>query len=150
MRRKSQGFTMIEMMITVLIIGILARVAYTSYFSQVQKSNRSDAKIVLNDVAQRMQRCFTSQSTYKPTTTGTCTVVDNLTSTAGIISLQGYYRVGLAVSTDLTATTYKLTATAVAGKRQETDKICASMTLDQTGKKSSLDDASTDTTATCW
>jgi type IV pilus assembly protein PilE len=147
MTRKSIGFTLVEVMIVVAIIGILAGVAYPSYLEQVRKSNRSDAKIALSDVAQRLQRCFTAHSTYKPTTAGTCDVVDQVTSAAGITSTEGFYVVKLD-SADHQVATYLLKATPIAGQRQAQDK-CTLFTLNQAGVKKAYK-GSTDITDECW
>jgi type IV pilus assembly protein PilE len=148
MKKTNAGFSLIELMIVVAIVGLLVGIAYPAYMNQVLKSNRSDAKVTLSDVAQRMQRCFTAQSTYKPTEKGVCKVVDDVTATAGITSENGFYVVKLAAG-DHTATAYVLTATPVAGKTQAKDTKCTSFTIDQTGKRAAKD-GSTDMTSTCW
>lgn len=151
MIKRNAGFSMIELMIAIAIVGILARIAYPNYVAQVQKGKRSDAKVALNDVAQSMQRCFTTQSTYKPATAGTCPVVDKVQTAAGVTSPRGYYVVKVAAA-DLDTTRYVLKATAVSGKGQDKDTKCKTFTLDQTGKRYAEDSASTpnDTTTTCW
>lgn len=148
MKKSNAGFTMIELMIVVAIIGILARIAYPSYVKQVVKSNRSDAKIKIADVSQRMQRCFTAQSTFNPTT-GLCAVKDAATAASGIASDNGYYTISIAAA-DLTATTFKIKATAVSGKRQANDNDCSLFQIDQTGKKLAQNAGGDDTTSTCW
>lgn len=148
MRNSDNGFTLIELMITVAIIGILAAIAYPSYLKQVQKSNRSDAKVALSDVAQRMQRCFTANSTYD-TAAGVCSVVDELQGGTGVLSTEQLYQVKIAADADLTATTYLLTATPVAGGRQATDDDCDRFTLSQSGVRAAYD-GSTDNTDICW
>lgn len=149
MRRMYCGFTLIEMMITVAIVGILAGIAYPAYIKQVQKSNRSDAKVALSDVAQRLQRCFTAHSNYNPAD-GVCAVVDEVKSSAGISSPEGMYVIKVAVAaTDLTASTYLLTATPVAGSRQASDSDCTKFTLNQAGVRIAYKSAAVNTSK-CW
>ncbi|HSC67716.1 MAG TPA: type IV pilin protein [Cellvibrio sp.] len=143
---KPAGFTLIEVLITVAIVGVLAGIVYPSYLDMVRKSNRSDAKVALSDVAQRMQRCFTAHSTYKPAA-GTCEVVDKVTST-GITSPEGFYTISLAAG-DHAQAKYVLKATPVASKRQASDSKCTSFTLDQAGVKKAYTN-STPSTENCW
>lgn len=65
-RRNSQGFTLIEMMIVVAVVGILAAIAYPSYIESVRKTRRADAKSVLAELAQFMERTYTESNTFKP------------------------------------------------------------------------------------
>lgn len=58
------GFTLIELMITVAIIGILAGIAYPSYQDHVFKSRRADAKAALSGLANAMERYFTEWNDY--------------------------------------------------------------------------------------
>lgn len=149
MRNDVRGFTLIELMIGVAIIGILAGIAYPSYLKQVQKSNRSDAKVALNETAQRLQRCFTAHGKYD-TAAGVCTVVDNLKAPAGIVSTEGFYEVKIAADADLTNATYKLTATPVAGGRQDSDDDCDRFTLNQLGVRAAFKSGNVDNTDNCW
>jgi len=63
-RGKQHGFTLIELMITVAIIGILAAVAYPSYASHIIKSNRSAAKAQMLDIANRQQQFMLANRAY--------------------------------------------------------------------------------------
>lgn len=60
------GFSLIELMVAVAIVGVLATVAYPSYLSQMQKGHRSDAEGYLMDLAQRQQQYFTDTRGYAP------------------------------------------------------------------------------------
>lgn len=149
MRRASSGFTLIELMVTVAIIGILAGIAYPAYLKQVERANRSDVRVALSDVAQRMQRCFTLFSTYDADD-GDCDVVDELQTADGVESIEGFYNVRIADAADLTAATYLLTATAIAGEKQEDDEECVTYTLNQAGVRAAFDGGGVDVTEECW
>lgn len=143
---EQKGFTLVEAMMTVLIIGIIGAIAYPSYLKQVVKSGRSDAKVALNEAAQRMQRCFTANGKFNPDE-GACTVLDSLNSDDGLASDEGFYT--LSVS-GLAASTYKITATPVAGKRQSEDEDCISFSINQAGVKTAKKRGGADNTSVCW
>lgn len=58
------GFTLIELMIVVAIVAVLAAIAYPSYQEQINRSRRADAKTVLMENAQFMERFYTQNGTY--------------------------------------------------------------------------------------
>ncbi len=62
--RRPNGFTLIELMIVVAIIGILAAVAYPSYSSHLRKSRRAEAQQALMDVAARQQQILLDSRAY--------------------------------------------------------------------------------------
>ena len=63
-RARASGFTLIEIMIVVAIVGILAAIAYPSYSEYVQRSRIMDATSGLNDVRTRMEQYFQDNRTY--------------------------------------------------------------------------------------
>ena len=139
---KSGGFTLIEAMITVAIIAIVAAIAYPTYQEQVIKARRTDATSSLMAVAQVLERCFTSFGGYN---NNNCSVVSS--GSVSTDSREGYYSIA---STGLTATTFRLRATAQAGTTQAKDDVCENLFFENTGKQEAAKSDGTDTTELCW
>jgi len=147
-KKPPAGFTLIELMITVAIIGILAAIAYPSYTQYIDRSNRAEAKTALLEDAQFLERNFTEYNRYELCDCDEDGTVDN-TPTLPITSAP---RSGTALytisATTLTATTYTLTATPVSGGRMDGDK-CGNFTLDHLGRKN-LSGTHTSSAQDCW
>lgn len=60
----AKGFTLIELMIVVAVIGIIAAIAYPAYQGQVQKTRRTDGKAKLMEIMQAQERNYTVSLTY--------------------------------------------------------------------------------------
>lgn len=147
--KKTFGFTLIEMMIAVAIVGIIAAIALPSYQASVRKSNRAEAKTELNDIAQRLQRCYTLYASFNH---ASCGVYSDLTDANFYTTRGGQFytiKIGVPAAGDSAATTYRLTVTPVTGKAQAQDTACDTFTLDHTGAKKAFS-GSTDTSDKCW
>jgi type IV pilus assembly protein PilE len=148
--KQQVGFTLIELLVSVAIVGVLAGIAYPSYVDATRKSHRADAVADLNDFAQRLQRCFTTNSTFLDTSGATnerrCAVQITLRNADGVLSEHGYYRIRGA---NFTATTYILTAETEPGSSQRGDNLCRSFTIDQSGRRTALNSLGVDS-PTCW
>lgn len=132
MSKYIKGFSLVELMIATAIVAILAAIAYPSYMSYVRKSNRTDAKTELFDIAQRLQKCFTTYGRFNdPNGENLCPVFESLTNgptykTPG----RGLYEITIS---NVNPTTYTLTATAVTPPQLD-DVDCITLTLDHMGQ----------------
>ncbi|MBT0569281.1 prepilin-type N-terminal cleavage/methylation domain-containing protein [Curvibacter sp. CHRR-16] len=134
---KHHGFTLIELMIAVAIVGILVAVAMPSYTEYTRRAQRANARTTLLQTAQWMERAATSTGSYPLTA--------NVPST--ILTVEGG-RYSAAVSST-TGTTWTITATRVVGSSQASDK-CGDFRIDQAGNKTILNASSSVTAAECW
>jgi type IV pilus assembly protein PilE len=140
-QRASSGFTLIEIMITVLIVAVLAAIATAGYTNQVQKSRRTDARNALLDLAGREEKLFSTANAYSqtPSDLGYGAVGISFPITVG----SGYYTVSASVANP--PVSYLITATAIG--TQANDTQCATLSVDQTGAQTSTGGA---TSSTCW
>ncbi|HUI61075.1 MAG TPA: type IV pilin protein [Steroidobacteraceae bacterium] len=144
------GFTLIELMITIVVASILLSIAIPSYQQQTRKSRRTEARTAVLDLATREERYFSTSNTYSASA---ATLGYPGWGAANPIG-SGYYYLNVAVTAaDPTQTPpvpagYSITATATG--TQVNDTSCASFTVDQTGKQSSLNSGGADSTSTCW
>lgn len=134
-RHTEEGFTLIEMMIVVAIVGILAAVAYPSYQEYMLRSRRAEGQTFLNEAAARQERFRAQNGTYT-------TTVSDLKLPYGDLSERGYYKLSITATNG-----YTLTATRQGV--QVADKKCGNLVLDGVGKKS-LVDHNGGTVSTCW
>jgi len=152
-RRPLSGFTLIELMIAVAVAGILVAIAIPTYSSQIRKSRRTEAKTALLDLAGREERYFnTSNNTYTNLAVNLAYAAAGSTTTITNFSVgSGYYQVTVTVTAaaGIVPASYSIKATPLTTDQQQ-DTACQSFTVDSTGKQSSVDSSSTDSTATCW
>jgi len=117
-----KGFSLLELVAVITILGIIMVIAVPIYSSYRTRANRSDGKVALLTAAQQVERYFTSNNTY----TG---------ATVPASSRAGMYNLSIAT----TATTFTITADPTGSQAKDTD--CDPMTINQAGAR---------TPAACW
>lgn len=151
-RHRARGFTLMELMITVSIVGILSAIAYPLYTDQIAKGRRAEVKAALLDASQWMERFYAENYAYDKNTVGTAVTDSALfggrykqTPKSGSAA----YTIGLE---DLATRTYSVVATRTGAMAK--DK-CGDFVLTQSGARSLKNYASSygslgDAMADCW
>ena len=135
---KQRGFTLIELMVVLAIVGILAAIAVPSYQDSVQKSRRATAQGDLQQFRQAMERHYTKNgfSYLGAATAGADNGAPDVTTFGSTTSpLEGgrpYYNLIIAAPN---ANTYTLTATPIGTQAND---LCGTLTLTNTGLRASL------------
>jgi len=112
------GFTLIELMFVVAIVGILLALAYPSYVDQVRKARRADATSSLMGVSQTLERCFTRFNSYDHED---CPALPETSD-------RGHYE----LSVERDATTFTVTAEATGDQGND---ACGDFSVDYLGNK---------------
>lgn len=130
-RSRGRGFTLIELMIVVAVIGILAAIAVPSYRSYIVRASRVEAQAELLELASLQEKIFLNSNGYAFSVTGAY----NGTSAGGLGRTSGTTKDGrYTLSLDITAAspTYVLTATPVAGGTQAAD---GTLSVSESGRR---------------
>jgi type IV pilus assembly protein PilE len=134
--RISAGFTLVELMVVVVILAIIAGIAYPSYRNYMVQTRRSDAQSILTQISNTQEKFFSSCNRYTTTmNAGTISSCDGL-GYPGNLSPDGHYSVSIAAGTIAGAgtisTAYTATATPKAGGLQVGN---GALRIDSTGVK---------------
>ncbi len=136
--KKSAGFSLIELMITVVIIAIVTSIALPSYREHVKRTMRTDATTALLRLAAEQEKFYIANNAY------TVDLADlNIAGTD-----EGLYT--LAITTTDTTIDFTATASAKAGESQEGDDQCSTFTIDSNGNRNAFDNNDSDNSEFCW
>jgi len=158
MRSRARGFTLIELMVVVVVLGLLASIAIPNYSSYVTRSKRTAAKTVLLDTANALERNYTTFGCYNKTSVAVCQsqaagTAFALPNAVAPTDGRAAYAVTLAFG-GATGQQYTLTATPCgaggtcpAGSEAFVDADCGALTLTQAGQRGIT---GTSTVGSCW
>ena len=162
---KNKGFTLIELMLVVAIIGVLAAIAIPNFSKYIRESKRTEAIVALNEVQQAQAKLRVNCRWYAESlaSANNCDAASAADSVVAVSNSQGngealtessYYTIAITAGS-ASGNAYTATATPVATGAQSYDTTCwiFTLTVDATnpnGLKSAEDDAGNDTTSECW
>jgi type IV pilus assembly protein PilE len=145
-RSAAAGFTLIELMVTVLIAAILLTIAVPAYQTYIRKSRRTEAKTAVLDLAGREETLFSTTNNYSNLSSAVGYGAGGFPAAVG----NNYYTVTVAVPPANAPPTFTVTAVPAAGSSQLLDTACQSFSVDQLGNQTALDAGGAVNTATCW
>jgi type IV pilus assembly protein PilE len=142
------GFTLIELMVTVLIAAILLAIAVPAYQTYIRKSRRTEAKTAVLDLAGREETLFSTTNNYSANSNNVGYGAGPFPVTFGNL----YYSITVVVAAGVANAppTFTVTAVPAAGSSQLLDTACQSFSVDQLGNQTALDAGGAVNTTTCW
>lgn len=142
-RRQAAGFTLMEIMVVVIVVGILAAIGLPSYQNAMQKARRTDARESLMEAASRQEQYMLDRNVYTADMTELGFAADPMISEEQHYSID---RVDTATCDIASDTCYALRATPLPASPQSEDERCTSFTLESTGAQ----DATGTDDENCW
>jgi type IV pilus assembly protein PilE len=141
-RRRGSGFTLLELMIVLVVMGVLAALAITSYSRYGFRARRADGQKLLMAIASAEERYFAQHNAYADLAT------IGYSTTATATSENSYYTAAVTVTTINAVAAQAFTATATpAPKGSQAKDTCAALTLTDTGTKGATGST---TNGSCW
>jgi type IV pilus assembly protein PilE len=143
-RRRTRGFSLVELMVVIAVVAILSAIALGAYRQYMLRTNRTDGTMVLLKLQAAEEKYFLQNNTYTANLGTDGLGVTGGTGVTSMTTARGFYTIAVAAGATTTlATSYLLTAAAAAGQVKDTS--CPTLTIDDQGIH-----GPSSTAATCW
>ena len=145
MRKPLKGFTLVELMTVILIVGILFGVGVPAYRNFVMRAQRAEAKTTLMRVQAQQEKFYLQNNTYTTDVNNPPPVGLGVPASENI-----FYNITIVAGAGGLTVGYTASAAPAAGSPQLNDDDCALFTINQTGVRYAESDMAVDETQTCW
>ena len=144
---KQQGFSLIELLIVMVVLGIIVGVGVPGYREYMRRANRADATTALLRIAAAQERFYIQNGIYA----SNAQLAPAPPFGLGIGNTErNYYNLAIAPGPGGLATGYFAFAVINAGEAQADDMRCAGFTIDERGQRQAVDSGGGDATEYCW
>ena len=145
MRQPTKGFTLVELVTVILVLGILLGIGVPAYRNYVMRAKRAEAKTTLMRVQAQQEKFYMQNNTYTTDVNNPPPVGLGIPASENV-----YYNIAIVAGAGGLTVGYTVSATPAAGSPQLNDEDCALFSITQSGVRYAESQAAMDETRTCW